>query len=155
MASLSELLLPALATNNMLLVFALLISSSRACEKPPLLQLFDRILTFAPVAAEAWMTNSSALIASAVVPVPLASRNFDAMIRVVQLTPTTPLPLLPRAPIVPDTCVPWPLSSHGSHVLVIALKPCVPAGQVMSWPLMVTLNAAGAVQMFPTRSEWL
>ena len=31
-----------------------------------------------------------------------------------QVTPTTPMPLLPTAPIVPAVCVPWPLSSIGS-----------------------------------------
>src|SRR6266850_1987243 len=132
----------------MLLAFALLISSSSACEKPPPLQLFDRILTLAPVAAEAWITNSIALIESACVPTPLASRNFDAMTLAVQFTPVAPLPLLPVAPIVPDTWVPWPLSSYGSQVFRIASNPCVPAAQVMVWPPMVTLNDAGADQTF-------
>src|SRR5262245_48531010 len=139
----------------MLCVLALVIVSSSACEKPPLLQLLLRTRTLVFVACAAWMTKSTALIESASVPLPIESRNFDAIILVVQFTPTTPRALLPSAPIVPATCVPWPLSSHTSttsHVLVIALKPCVPAGQVIVVPAMVTLNDAVAVQMFAARS---
>ena len=39
-------------------------------------------------------------------PLPLALRNLQAAIRTFQLTPTTPTPLSPTAPIVPATCVP-------------------------------------------------
>src|SRR5262245_64953673 len=136
-------------------LLALLISSSSACEKPPLLQLFDSTRTLAPVAAAAWITNSIALIESASVPLPVASRNLDAMMLVVQLTPTTPVPLLPSAPMVPATCVPWPLSSKTSSMpqdFVIALKPCVPTGQLIVWPAMTTENGAGADQLFAARS---
>ena len=62
-----------------------------------------------PVAANACLTamaNSTAAIASAVVPLPFASRNLMPISWVVQLTPTTPMPLFPTAPIVPETCVP-------------------------------------------------
>ena len=45
-------------------------------------------------------------MASAVVPEPAALRNFSAMILTFQFTPTTPTPLFPVAPIVPETCVP-------------------------------------------------
>src|SRR5438094_284794 len=105
------------------------------------------------------MTASIALIASDVVPRPLASRNFAAMMFAVQFTPATPLLLLPTAPIVPDTCVPWAWSSYGSHRLsgggfVIALKPCVPAGHGVVWPLIVTLNPpGGADHTLAARSE--
>ena len=71
----------------------------------------DSTRTFVPVTAAACTTNSIALIALATVPVPLASRNLDAIIVVVQFTPATPTPLLPTAPIVPETCDPCPLSS--------------------------------------------
>src|SRR5438093_1329509 len=98
------------------------------------------------------MTKSIASIASAIVPVPAVLRAFDAMMLVVQFTPTTPRLLLPTAPIVPETCVPWPLSSRGSHVLVIALKPCAPAGHVIVWPPMTTLKENGADQTFAARS---
>src|SRR5262249_60919253 len=89
-----------------------------------------------------------ALIALAVVPVPVASRNLEPMMLAVQFTPTTPRALLPTAPTVPETCEPWLLSSAGSQVLVIALKPCEPAGQVMERPPMLTENVAGARQTY-------
>src|SRR5438128_9277623 len=97
--------------------------------------------------------NSIALIALATVPLPVASRNFDAIMLAVQFTPTTPRLLLPTAPIVPATCEPCPLSSYGSHVFVIALNPCVPAAHVIVRPPTVTVNAAGADQTFGARSE--
>ena len=40
------------------------------------------------------------------------------MIETCQLMPATPMPLLPTAPIVPETCVPWPLSSIGLESLL-------------------------------------
>src|SRR5712691_5137777 len=96
-----------------------------------------------------------ALIAPAVVPLPLASRNFEPMMLAIQFTPTTPTALLPTAPIVPDVCEPWLLSSSGLHVLVIALNPCVPAAQAIARPPTVTVNAAGADQTLAARSAWL
>ena len=64
-------------------------------------------------------------MALAAVPAPVASRNLQARIGVVQLTPATPRPLLPWAAMVPDTCVPWEVveSSSGSPLLVMALMP--------------------------------
>src|SRR5262249_34538958 len=41
------------------------------------------------------------------------------------------------------------------HDLVIALKPCVPAGQLIVFPPITTLNAAGADQRLSTRSGWV
>src|SRR5438552_3430540 len=96
-----------------------------------------------------------ASIALDVEPEPLESRNFKPMMRVVQFTPTTPMPLLPTAPTVPDVCVPWPLSSAGTHENAIALNPCDPAGQVIERagePVNVTVNEDGAVQIFAARS---
>src|SRR5215831_567043 len=93
-----------------------------------------------------------ALTASAVEPLPLAFRNFAPMMLVVQFTPTTPTPLLPAAPIVPETCVPWLLSSIGSHVMVKALKPCVPAAHVIFTPPTVTEKLVGADHTFAARS---
>src|SRR6476619_6177949 len=101
------------------------------------------------------MAKSIASTAAAVLPLPLASRNFNPMRRVVQFTPTTPVALLPTAPIVPDTCVPWMLSSLGSHDWVMALYPCEPAAQEIVAPLppaSFTLNAVGADQMLAARS---
>ena len=45
-------------------------------------------------------------MASAVVPEPRALRNFSGMMRADQLTPATPIPLLPTAAMVPETWVP-------------------------------------------------
>jgi hypothetical protein len=46
------------------------------------------------------------LTASAMLPLPLVSRNFTGMMLVVQFTPTTPSALFPTAPTVPAVCVP-------------------------------------------------
>ena len=54
-----------------------------------------------------------ALTAPLVEPLPLAPKNFRAIIFVVHATPLVPMPLFPTAPIVPATWVPWPLSSVG------------------------------------------
>src|ERR1051325_851499 len=93
------------------------------------------------------------LIAFETKPVPVLYRNLIPISRVVQLTPVTPRPLLPAAPMVPDVCEPWPLSSYGSHVLAMALKPWVPAEHRMVRPPMTTENACGADQAFGARSE--
>src|SRR5262249_17901612 len=53
-------------------------------------------------------------MASAVVPDPSAPMNLIGTMLTCQLTPVTPRPLLPAAPRMPDTWVPWPLSSLGS-----------------------------------------
>src|SRR5713101_9046927 len=98
------------------------------------------------------MVNSIALIAFEMLPLPPESRNLLAMMLAVQLTPTTPTPLLPLAPMVPDVCVPWLLSSIGSHVFKIALKPCVPAAQVIVVPPIVTVKFEGADQTLAARS---
>src|SRR5258706_15238530 len=98
------------------------------------------------------MANSIPLIASEVLPLPPELRNLMVMMLAVQLPPTTPMVLLPFAPMVPDVCVPWLLSSIGSHVLRIALKPCVPAAQVIVDPPMVTVKLDGADQTLAARS---
>jgi hypothetical protein len=98
------------------------------------------------------MVNSIALIASEMLPLPLELKNLAAMMLVVQLTPTTPMLLLPSAPIVPDTCVPWLLSSIGSQVLEMALNPCVPAPHVIVVPPIVTVKLDGADQTLAARS---
>ena len=91
-------------------------------------------------------------MASAMVPLPLALRNFTPINWVIQFTPTTPMPLPAAAPMVPATCVPWLWSSMGSQVSAMALKPCEPAGQVIETPPTVTENGAGADQRLPARS---
>ena len=114
-------------------------------------QLADSTRTSAPPlganAALAWIAKSMPLIAASTVPLPLESRNLIPISWVIQLMPTTPSALLPDAPIVPETCVPWLWSSIGLQVMAMALKPCVPAGQVIGTPPMVTVNAAGADHM--------
>ena len=108
--SLFDALFPAAATNSMSAWFARLISSSSDCANPPPAQLFESTRTFAPPpgnAAFAWTANSIALIAPARLPPPFALRNLSPMMLATQLTPATPVPLLPTAPMVPETCVPW------------------------------------------------
>ena len=155
--SLSRELFPAAATNSMFASFAALTSSRSAWENPAPLQLFDRTRMSAPPDAAnaclAPIANSMPLIASAIEPPPSALRNLMPMIRVVQFTPATPSWLLPTAPMVPATCVPWLWSSIGSQVRRMALKPWVPAAQVTGTPPTLTVNAAGAVQMLAARSS--
>ena len=98
------------------------------------------------------MVNSIALMASEASPRPGAVRNFAPIMLAVQFTPTTPTPLFPTAPIVPETWVPWPLSSRGSHKLVMALNPWLPAGQTMGSPPMFTMKVLGADQTFAAKS---
>ncbi len=71
-------------------------------------------------------------IALALVPTPSGPFALHGMIWTLQLTPTTPMPLLPTAPTMPAVNVPWPLSSIGSHVIGFekVFNPCVPCGQV-------------------------
>ena len=71
-------------------------------------------------------------IALALVPTPSGPLALHGMILTPQLTPTTPIPLLPTAPRMPVVSVPWPLSSMGLHVGGFAkvFNPCVPCGQV-------------------------
>src|SRR5438552_8632424 len=78
----------------------------------------------------------------------MASMNLQASKLTFQFTPDMPKPLFPVAPIMPATCVPWNTSSIGSQLLVTALKPCVPAGQLMLTPLIVCENDVGADQIF-------
>ncbi len=64
---------------------------------------------------------------------------------VVPFTPTTPTPSFPEAPIVPATWVPWPWSSIGLQVRVMALNPWVPAAHCTTEPPPKSiLNGAGA-----------
>ncbi len=157
--SLSKPLLPAPATTSMSSPFAALISSRSAWENSGPPQLFDNTRTFAPpVEANACLAcaaNANDAIASSIVPLPSASTNLRPISWAVQLTPATPVPLPPTAPIVPATCVPWWWSSIGSHVRVIALKPWLPAGHVIGLPPRLTVNADGADHMLAARSGWL
>ena len=83
--------------------------------------------------------------ASLVYPLPLASMNRRAMMRVRWAIPVTPTPLFPVAPMVPATWVPWPLSSIGLASLLLKSYPCRP----LVAPSMVF------VHMFAAKSGWL
>ena len=75
------------------------------------------------------------------------------MIGTFQLTPVMPAPLFPSAPIVPATCVPWPLKSSGvlsfwtkSHPFVSSTKPLPSSSPVPGGSLLT--------QMLSFRSGW-
>src|SRR3954463_7841383 len=81
----------------------------------------DQLLfeTFAP-----WATAyDSPWMKLATLPLPVASIHFTSINCVTQLTPETPTALLPVAPMVPATWVPWLLSSSGRFVLVTKFQP--------------------------------
>ncbi|MNY00133.1 hypothetical protein D3C86_1326160 [compost metagenome] len=67
-------------------------------------------------------------------PEPSEPSTLMARILVLGATPTTPLPLLARAAMVPATWVPWPWSSMGSLSL---------------------LPKSGPLMTLPARSSWL
>ena len=56
-------------------------------------------------------------------PLPNSLRALSGMIRTLGAIPTTPMPLLLTAPIVPATCVPWPSSSSGRLSLLTKSQP--------------------------------
>ena len=65
---------------------------------------------FAPLAQAYW--NPAETLAFDPLPFPSSTRTGIRL--TCQFTPATPIPLFPRAPIVPATCVPCPLKSRGS-----------------------------------------
>jgi hypothetical protein len=92
------------------------------------------------------------VISSDVTPLPSAARNLSAINWTVQATPETSMPLLPTAPIVPETCVPWPALSSSVGVPLeddegdtVALMPC----RSLRKPLVPGL---GLVHRLATRS---
>jgi hypothetical protein len=60
-------------------------------------------------------------IASDVEPLPLEFMNFTATSFADQQVPASPSALSPRAPTMPATCVPWPLSSSPDPFPLIVL----------------------------------
>ena len=88
-----------------------------AWEKPPPPQLL--LVRRTPI----MVAYSMASTASAVEPLPPAFRNFSPMIWTSQITPATPMPLFPTAPMVPEQWEPWPLSSMGSLSLLTKSQP--------------------------------
>src|SRR5437867_8257388 len=101
-------------------------------------------------------TYSRQSIASLVQPEPPASRNLHAMRRTVQLTPTTPTPLLPPAPIVPATWVPWLWSSMGLESLLTVSMPKQSSILPLRSSSMPLLLHSGVLRnMVADRSWWL
>ena len=95
-------------------------------------------------------------MASPMVPEPLAFRNLHAMIRTVQLTPATPTPLFPSAPIVPETWVPWPASSLGSASLFAVSIPTQSSiTPLPSSSIPLATQSRALRYMLPDRSWWL
>ena len=73
------------------------------------------------------------------------------MIETSQLTPVTPAALLPCAPIVPATCVPWPLKSSG--VLSSWTKSQPRVSSTLPFPSLSPPPAGSSlIQMFGARS---
>ena len=96
--SLSVPSLPAATTNS---VFGWSVMASEiACEQGP---PSDALTTFAPLAAA--YVNASAMLA--LLPEPFGVERADRHDDACHATPVMPMPLLPRAAIVPATCVPW------------------------------------------------
>src|SRR5262249_53238042 len=73
---------------------------------PPRLMLITFALFLTP--------KFRAAISLALVHRPTVLQARSAMSFAFQQTPVVPRPLFPTAPIVPETCVPWPLRSRGS-----------------------------------------
>ena len=99
---------------------------------------------FAQAYVIAWMMSAS-------VRPPLASAARSGMIETSQLTPVTPIALLPCAPIVPATCVPWPLKSSG--VLSSCTKSQPRVSSTLPFPSLSPPPAGSSlIQMFGARS---
>src|ERR1035438_4039338 len=64
---------------------------------------------WAPLAS----AKSRQMISPEVDPMPFELRNLSGMSCTDHATPLPSTPLLPTAPMMPATCVPWPLSSDG------------------------------------------
>src|SRR5215467_2100723 len=127
-------------------------ASINACEKspPPQLLLVATILTPSSFIV---LTYSKQAMAPSVVPCPLASKNLQDISLTFQLTPTTPTLLFPTAPIVPPTCVPWPLSSIGSESLLATSIPLQASTKPLpSLSIPSLLQSAVLRNILPARS---
>src|SRR5471032_1047210 len=81
-------------------------------------------------------------------PEPSALRNLSAISFTFHAMPEIELALLPTAPMMPETCEPWPLSSVGLPELVRELMP------LMS--LAIPLEpGVGLTQRLALRSVWV
>src|SRR5271165_1223460 len=115
--SLSSALFPAAQTKMMPAFPADCMASISACEKLWLPKL--ALSTPAPWAMAYSMQGSSAVVD----PAPVPSMNSSSISCTDQATPQTPRLLLPTAPTIPDTCVPWPAVSVGGPVIWTAFRP--------------------------------
>ena len=78
------------------------------------------------------------------------------MIDTRQFTPVTPMALSPTAPIVPDTCVPWPSSSAGSASSLAKSQPWTSSTKPL--PSLSRPSpgiSRGFVQALAARSGWV
>src|SRR5262245_12069418 len=117
MRSLLVPLLPAATTKMPPALRKLAMAVDMAGDDPPPPQLLLVILM--PLAVAYFWAST----ASEVSPLPSAPRNFSAASDTFQSMPTTPRLLLPVAPMVPATWVPWPLSSKGLLSLLAKSQP--------------------------------
>ena len=84
---------------------------------------------------------------------PEAFAARTGMIETSQLTPAMSAPLLPSAPIVPATCVPWPLKSSG--VLSFWMKSQPRVSSIFPLPSSSTpFGGSSFVQMLSFSSGW-
>src|SRR4051812_13044972 len=84
-----------------------------ACPVPPRLMLATETSLVGSESVRVLVAQSIPQITCDDVPLPCAFRTLAAKSLVPGATPTTPDPLF-RAPIVPATWLPWPLSSFGA-----------------------------------------
>src|SRR3990167_7449018 len=78
-------------------------------------------------------------------PYPPLFKNFTGIILTLQLTPTTPSALLPAAPMIPATWVPWPLSSIASVVFDRKFQPLATLPLISGWFLSIPVSTAATV----------
>ena len=62
------------------------------------------------------------------------------------------MPLFPTAPMMPDTCVPWPLSSFTLLLLPTQFQPWMSSNRLLNVSCSVTGSTCGLVQMLAARS---
>ena len=151
--SLFSALLPAAHTKMMPALPAAWIASISAWEAPWLPKLALSALTLWAIAYS--MQGSSAEVD----PEPVASMNLSSISCTVHATPVTPRLLLPTAPTIPDTCVPWPTSSVGGPLMFTALSPLVLSVSLIvlgsSEAYDIVVFGARLTQRLATRSWWV
>ena len=101
--------LPAAVTNRMLFAPSVSISSESACEKAVPLNVAESLTTrmFTPACLAA-TSHCRAAISPLVSPAAWELSHLTGRSVVCQFIPATPVALLPTAPMIPATWVPWP-----------------------------------------------